>query len=148
MTMKAIRQTTWSRSKSMAPRTTRRAPLSLQSLEGRDVPSTYSVINNFDAGSGSLRGAVAQANAHPGADTITFAPNIGGSINLTTGEIAITDALTIDNSGHAARQRISNDSGNVERALNTSGAPSKTAINLIGMQLDNFFALDQGGALF
>src|SRR5262249_46881299 len=53
-----------------------------------------------DAGSDpnhlSLRQALAQANANPGADTITFAPSLAGvPLHLTRGPLRITDPVTI-----------------------------------------------------
>src|SRR5262249_13241877 len=46
------------------------ARLSLEPLEDRAVPSTFSVDNLADSGPGSLRQAVLDANATPGADVI------------------------------------------------------------------------------
>ena len=53
------------------------------------------VTNTNDHGEGSLRQAILDANATPGADTITFDPNVRDIIRLTSGELTITDALTI-----------------------------------------------------
>ena len=58
---------------------------------------------NFGAGEFSLREAIELANLRPGADTITFAPNIftGGDnsvIRLAQGELVVTDSLSIDGS--------------------------------------------------
>ncbi len=61
--------------------------------------ATFTVTNTNDSGAGSLRAAVAQANASPGADTINFAANVTGKIILTSGQIQITDALTITGNG-------------------------------------------------
>jgi len=63
--------------------------------------ATLTVSNTNDAGLGSLRDAVIQANANAGADTIVFNPTFftGGAVNLirlTSGRIAITDAVTIN----------------------------------------------------
>ena len=51
------------------------------------------VTNGNDSGPGSLREAIANANANPGPNTIT----IGLFVNpvLTSGPISITDELTI-----------------------------------------------------
>src|SRR5262249_35750736 len=69
----------------------------LEALEGRDVPSTLTVMNNLDSGAGSLRAEIAAAN--PG-DTIVFAPGLDGqTIQLTSGELAITKSLTIQGPG-------------------------------------------------
>lgn len=61
--------------------------------------ATYTVGNVNDSGPGSLRDAISQANANPGADTITFASNVSGTITLTTGSLVITDDVTIQGPG-------------------------------------------------
>src|SRR6266536_6173255 len=64
------------------------ARLTVELLEDRCVPATFNVINNLDAGAGSLRQAVTDANATAGADTITFNASLTGStITLTTGAL-------------------------------------------------------------
>ena len=80
-----------------------------QSLLQRDasigpiVVTTLSDTVDFNDGVTSLREAIFAANLVPGADTINFAPTLtaGGpaKILLTSGELAITDALTIDGPG-------------------------------------------------
>ena len=73
------------------------ARLSVERLEDRTVPSTFTVLNLADSGLGSLRAAIADANANPGADLIRFAPAArDGTIALTSGELGITDDLRID----------------------------------------------------
>ena len=59
--------------------------------------ATFTVTNTNDSGAGSLRDAVAQANAAPGANTIDF--SVTGTIVLTSGAIQIIDALTIQGPG-------------------------------------------------
>ena len=54
---------------------------------------TFTVTTTADSGAGSLRDAIAQANALPGADIVNFA--VTGTILLTTGQIQISDALSI-----------------------------------------------------
>ena len=49
------------------------APPVLESLEGRTLFSTYAVTNALDAGAGSLRQAMLDANKHAGLDEIQFA---------------------------------------------------------------------------
>jgi hypothetical protein len=66
----------------------------LEVLEDRTVPST--VTNLADAGPGSLRQAIADANADPtSADTIVFQPGLTGTIVLTTGQLTVTGPVTI-----------------------------------------------------
>ncbi len=55
----------------------------------------FSVSNQNNSGSGSLRAAVSAANLSPGPDTIIFDPSIT-SITLSTGQIDVTEALVID----------------------------------------------------
>lgn len=51
--------------------------------------ATYTVGNLNDSGAGSLRDAIAQANANAGDDIITFASNVSGTISLTSGSLYI-----------------------------------------------------------
>src|SRR5262245_35563752 len=76
-----------------------RARLGLEALDGRIVPSTFHVTTLADAGPGSLRAAVAQANTHAGADAIVFDDGLTGTIALTGGELDITDDLAINGPG-------------------------------------------------
>jgi hypothetical protein len=55
--------------------------------------SNFTVTNLNDNGLGSLRQAILDSNANPGADVITF--SVTGTITLTTGELLITDRLSI-----------------------------------------------------
>ena len=53
-----------------------------------------------DSGEGSLRSAIAQANSSEGKDTITFDQSLSGeTINLTSGQLEITDDLIINGLG-------------------------------------------------
>ncbi|MBA4066699.1 MAG: hypothetical protein C0501_23935 [Isosphaera sp.] len=67
-------------------------------LEDRALPSTFTVLNLNDAGPGSLRAAVAAANANPGADTVVFSPAARGTITVAS-QLAITDDLAIRGPG-------------------------------------------------
>ncbi len=71
----------------------------LLALEDRNLPSTFTVKNLHDSGGDSLRAAIIAANANPGADTIVFAHGLTGTIKLTSGELSITDAVTISGPG-------------------------------------------------
>src|SRR5262245_65680404 len=82
-------------------RTRTRSPrLHVELLEDRWMPSTFLVENPADSGAGSLRQAILDANANPGADVIDFAPAArNGAITFTSGQVSITDDLTIDGPG-------------------------------------------------
>src|SRR5687768_5493280 len=113
------------RLKSLNSTSTRRRPahrpspasrLCLETLEGRCLLSTFSVLNVLDSGPGSLRDAIMAANSAPGADLIRFAPAASdGTIALTGGQLSITDDLTIAGPG-AKRLAVSgNDASRVFR---------------------------------
>jgi hypothetical protein len=55
--------------------------------------ATFTVTSKKDSGAGSLRQAILDANANPGPDIVDFA--VTGTITLTSGQMTITDALTI-----------------------------------------------------
>ena len=71
----------------------------VESLEERTVLSAMSVVNIDDSGPGSLRQAILDANETEGADVIQFAQGLEGTISLTSGQLVITDELTIDGPG-------------------------------------------------
>ena len=73
--------------------------LRFEGLEERTMLSAMSVVNTADSGAGSLRQAILDANAQEGADFIQFAESVQGTISLTSGQLAITDELTIDGPG-------------------------------------------------
>ena len=58
----------------------------------------FTVFNNADAGTGSLRQAVVDANNTSGADTVVFDSSFtpGSTINLSSGALSITDSITIN----------------------------------------------------
>jgi hypothetical protein len=62
------------------------------------LAANFPVTNNNNAGAGSLRQAIEDANANPGADTVTF-DGVSGTITLTSAELAITEDLTITGPG-------------------------------------------------
>ena len=65
----------------------------LEELETRTLPSTMTVLNNHDSGSGSLRAMIAAAQ--PG-DIIRFDQHLHGqTITLTSGELMIDKNLDI-----------------------------------------------------
>jgi hypothetical protein len=92
----------------------------LEVLEDRTLPSTFTVLNLADSGAGSLRQAVQDANspAFPGPDVIRFAPAVRGTIGLTSGQLSITDDLTIDGPG---ADRVAISGSHQSRIFSISG---------------------------
>ena len=89
-------------------------------LVGSVSAATFNVTTNADSGSGSLRHAVTQANTTAGPDQISFAAGLG-TITLTTGQIDITEALSI--SAPAAGQTISGNNSSRIFGVITAGQP-------------------------
>ncbi len=87
------------------PRRARSARPTLEALEDRCVPATFTVNSAADtaappAGTVTLRSAITAANATAGADTINFDPALAGqTITLTAAPVPITDALTVNGLG-------------------------------------------------
>src|SRR5262249_44345670 len=120
--------------KSLTSSSTRRRPshrrpaasrLRVEVLDDRCLPSTFTVTNLLDNGSGSLRAAVAAANANPGADAIDFATT--GTITLTSGQLDITDSLTINGPGADALTVSGNQAS---RVFGIAGDPTVTIADL------------------
>jgi parallel beta-helix repeat protein len=129
-----------------------RIRLLLQALEGRVAPANFTVSNADDAGAGSLRQAILDANAHAGADTITFNSffSTPRTITLTTGQLSITGDVTITGRG-AARLTVSG--GNASRVFNISDASATTPgvlnVTLSGMTITGGTVPDgYGGGVF
>jgi hypothetical protein len=94
--------------------------------------ATFTVTSNADSGAGSLRDAVAAANASVGADTINVTTT--GVITLTTGEIEVTDDVTITGPG---ADQVTVDAGGLSRVFNLHPtAPGATeAVVISGLTL-------------
>src|SRR5262245_43404728 len=91
--------------------------LTVEPLEDRTVPSTFTVQNLNDSGPGSLRAAITDANAHPNADLIKFANGLAGTIHLAS-QLSITEDLTINGPGAG---NITVNGGDTTRVFSISG---------------------------
>lgn len=95
--------------------------------------ATFSVTTLSDSGPGSLRQAVLDANAAAGPDEIVFAPGLGGTITLTSGEIAVTDDLIVTGPGAGVLTVSAND---LSQILNIDdGASGVIDVTLSGLTL-------------
>ena len=124
-----------------------RHPFGIEALEERLVPAIFTVTNNLDAGAGSLRQAILDANAAGGMDTVDFDAALDGqTITLTGGEIAIGDDLLIDGLG-ADRLAISGNSAS--RVFTADdGAGGYAAITLRDLTITGGLAgAGNGGAI-
>jgi len=98
--------------------------------------ATFSVTNANDAGAGSLRQAIVDANTNPGADTITFNAALSGStITLTAGEMLVSDSVDIQGLGSANLTVDANEASRVFYVYNPSPTPIDVTIS--GLTLTN-----------
>jgi parallel beta-helix repeat protein len=75
--------------------------------------AAFNVSNLNDSGAGSLRQAIADANAAAGADTITFQAGLTGTITLTSGQLDVTDSVDIQGPGAAVISVSGNNASRV-----------------------------------
>jgi hypothetical protein len=90
----------------------------IEALEGRCLPSTFLVTTTDDAGAGSFRQAILDANATPGTNEIDFAIGDGGAqtIRPTSALPEVTHSVVIDGTtqpGFAGSPLIDLDGANV-----------------------------------
>jgi len=107
--------------------------------------ATFTVSNLNDAGAGSLRDAIGQANAAAGADTIQFQAGLSGTIPLAS-ELAITDTLNLAGPG-AGSIKVDANLGTRLFKVQHAGGSAITA-TLSGLTLANGHAPDEGGAIW
>jgi hypothetical protein len=116
--------------------------LSLEALEDRTVPATFTVLNFADNGLGSLRAAIEGANTNPGADLICFAPSArDGTVVLTSGALNITDDLQVDGPG---ADRLAVSGNDASRVFHIS---SGVAVSIDGLTVTHGRAVGQGGGI-
>ena len=82
----------------MPSRKSSRFTPTLEQFEDRLAPATFTVTNTSDAGAGSLRQAILDANANLGTDVVTFNIAASGVQSIRPGSAlpAITDPVIID----------------------------------------------------
>jgi hypothetical protein len=116
--------------------------LRVEMLEDRSTPSTFTVLNLADSGTGSLRQAVLDANANPGADLIRFGASArDGTVVLTSGELSLTDDLKIDGPG---ADRLAVNGNDASRVFQIS---SGVAASIDGLTVTYGRAVGRGGGI-
>jgi hypothetical protein len=108
-------------------------------MEGRTLLSTFTVTNNNDSGTGSLRALIAAAAS---GDTIDFSSKLKGeTITLTSGELLITDSVTIDGLG---ANQLAVSGNNASRVFEVATGLNVT---ISGLTITQGYALEQGGGI-
>lgn len=110
--------------------------------------ASFQVSNLADSGPGSLREAIAQANATGEADTVTFAAGLTGTIRLSTGEIPITSGVDIQGPG-AELLSVSGEDDSRIFSIDTDEAvgSARDAVSIAGLTLTNGYGSLEGGAI-
>ena len=130
----------------------------VEPLEDRRVLATFIVSTTADDGDGSLRNAVALANASPGFDDIVFDASLENQlIELTSEEILITDEIRIDGSsltGGATVDLSSADptpnlnNGDGIRAFRTTLANEGQRVEFVSLSILSGDVSGPGGAIY
>jgi len=110
------------------------APLRLEALEDRWMPTT--VTNLLDSGAGSLRDAIAST---PTGGIIDFQAGLTGTITLTSGELVINNKLTITGPGAGS---LAISGGNTSRVFDLPASTSSLA--LFGLTIENGSSVGTG----
>jgi predicted outer membrane repeat protein len=114
----------------------------IEALEDRWLPSTLTVLNTADSGTGSLRAEIAAASS---GDTIVSDSSLNGqTITLTSGELVINQSLKIQGPG-AGLLKISGNyaSANASRVFDITS--NKATVVLSGLTVANGFATEGAG---
>jgi hypothetical protein len=105
---------------------------------------TFTVTNLENAGPGSLREAVKEANALAGADTIGFAPGLAGTITLSGTGLTINESVEIDGpgSGQLTVAQVTEE----HRVFKVGELAAPGAVTLAGLHLAGT-VVEGGGAV-
>jgi predicted outer membrane repeat protein len=107
--------------------------------------ATFTVTNLNDAGAGSLRQAVLDANLDATADTIVFQTGLSGQITLTTGQLGLNEPVDIQGPGANVITVSGNDASRIFYIQpNTAGDPS----SISGLTLTQGYFNGSGGAVY
>jgi len=100
--------------------------------------ATFTVTNTNDSGAGSLRQAILDANAAPGADTVRFAVPGGGikTISPTSELPTITEALTVDGYSQPGSSPNTKDVGSSDAVLLVELSGASAPSDSIGLRID------------
>ncbi len=97
----------------------------------------FLVVNLNDAGPGSLRQAILNANTNRGPDEIKFAGGLTGTITLTSGEMSIEDDLAINGPG---AEKLAVSGGDASRVMVFPAKRGGDSVDIVGLTFTNGFA--------
>ncbi|MBI2214834.1 MAG: right-handed parallel beta-helix repeat-containing protein [Acidobacteria bacterium] len=94
--------------------------------------ATFTVSNLNDAGAGSLRQAIIDANTAAGADVVAFQAGLTGTITLSSGQLYIVDSLDIQGPGPA---NISVNGNNASRVFYLYNGSATIDVTISGLTI-------------
>jgi len=106
--------------------------------------ATFTATNLNDSGPGSLRQAVIDANVNPGVDLISFQAGLSGTILLSSGQLDISDDVTIQGPGSATLAVSGNDASRVFYLYSGS---AHIDVTISGLTITHGNAVDGAGIL-
>ncbi len=122
--------------------------LALAALAAMPSPAqaaTFTVTNTDDAGPGSLRQAIEDANAAAGADVIQFQiPTLPDAIVLFSGELLVTDSVDIQGPGAPSLVVTGNTS---LRVFNIENGQALIDVTISGLTISGGSAIQGAGIL-
>jgi hypothetical protein len=110
------------------------------------VPAVITVLNTDDAGAGSLRDAITQADQDTAPDTITFAPRLTGTIALLSALPDLSRAITIDGPGPSALTVAG--PGTTTPVFRIFTVPAGADVTISGLTIRGGFAPESGGGIY
>ena len=110
---------------------------------------TFRVTNTNDAGEGSLRNAINQANANPGQDMVLFNPDLMGTIGLTSGTLAVTDPVGIFGPQRTQDQLLTIAADQTFRVFNINdGTNALIDVTIDCLRITNGGGVSNGAGIF
>ena len=124
----------------------RPAGFRFEPLEARALLATFSVSSLADAGPGTLRDAIAQANADPAADVITFARGVTGTITLGSALPDLSTDVDIEGPG-ASSLTVTRSSADGTPGFRVFTVDSGVTATIAGLTVSGGGGVAAGGGL-
>jgi hypothetical protein len=121
-------------------------PLFVLALAFPAAAATFNVTNLNDSGAGSLRAAIASANATLGADTITFQAGLTGTITLSSA-LEVEESLTINGPGSNMLTISGNDQVGVFYFIGWGNEPETHSVSGLTITDGNPIGDSAGGGI-
>ncbi|MCO6455681.1 MAG: hypothetical protein J5I93_10340 [Pirellulaceae bacterium] len=106
--------------------------------------SVFTVVNTNDAGPGSLRQAINDANGLPGADSVRFSPGLAGTIALSS-QLEVTDDVSIQGPSGGGIEVSGEGATRVLAVLPAGPGSAAPSVSIRNLTIANGLATDAPG---